>query len=188
MRLSWLPNAITLLRMALAAPLAWLILRGDHASALLVASVAGISDAVDGLLAKRYGWESRLGGFIDPLADKLLLLACFVSLGVVGELPWWLVGVVVARDVIIVAGAVAYHHLVGALVAAPSRLSKITTVLQILLVLLVLAGGLHAVDLPEGLVTAASIGVAGLTMASGLHYVVTWGARARRERATREHS
>lgn len=186
MRLSWLPNAITLLRMALAAPLAWLILRGDHASALLVTAVAGISDAVDGHLATRYGWASRLGGIIDPLADKLLLLACFVSLGVIDVLPWWLVGVVVARDVIIVAGAVAYHHLVGPLVAAPSRLSKFTTLFQILLVLLALVGGLHAVELPAGLLEKASVGVAALTVASGLHYVVTWGARARHERARRE--
>ncbi len=181
MRLSWLPNAITLLRMALAAPLAWMILRGDHASALLVALIAGGSDAIDGLLAKRYGWESRLGGILDPLADKLLLLACFLSLGVVEALPWWLVGVVLARDVVIVAGAVAYHHLVGALVASPSRLSKITTLFQIVLVVLALIDGLHVVELPAGMVAGAVIGVAALTIASGLHYVVTWGARARRE-------
>jgi cardiolipin synthase len=181
MRLSWLPNAITIVRMALAAPLAWLILRGHHAPALALAVVAGLSDALDGVLAKGLGWQSRLGGILDPLADKLMLLACYLSLGVVDALPWWMVGLVLARDAIIVTGALAYHRLVGTLVAAPSVLSKATTVGQIALVLLVLIDALHAVSLPGWLQSGALLLVAVLTVASGLHYVVTWGAKARRE-------
>lgn len=180
MRLSWLPNAITVARMLLAPPLAWLILEGRHGAALLLAAVAGLSDAVDGLLAKRFGWQSRLGGLLDPIADKLMLLACFVALGIGEELPWWLVALVVARDAVIVGGALAYHRLVGPLQAAPSGLSKVTTATQIGLVLLVLVDGLDGIALPAWLDAGAVLLVAALTTASGLHYVTTWGAKARR--------
>jgi cardiolipin synthase len=186
MRLSWLPNAITLARMLLAAPLAWLILDGRHAAALGVAAVAGLSDAVDGLLAKRFGWQSRLGALLDPIADKLMLLGCFVALGIRDALPWWLVGLVVARDLVIVGGALAYHRFVGPLVAAPSGLSKVTTAAQIALVLLTLVEGLERVALPDGLESSAVLLVAALTVASGLHYVLTWGAKARRAWRGRE--
>ena len=180
MRLSWLPNAITLARMLMAPPLSWLILEGRDASALALALVAGLSDAVDGLLAKRFGWQSRLGGLLDPIADKLMLLGCFVALGVAEALPWWLVALVVGRDVVIVAGALAYHRLVGPLVAAPSGLSKVTTAAQIALVLLVLVDRLDRVVLPGWIDAGTALLVAALTAASGLHYVTTWGARARR--------
>lgn len=181
MRWSWLPNAITILRMLMAAPLSWLILRGDHHHALWVAVVVGGSDALDGVLAKRYGWESRLGGILDPLADKLMLLACFVSLGILGDLPSWLVGLVLGRDLVIVSGALAYHRLVGPLQAAPTRISKITTVAQIGLVLWSLVDGLDGVVLPAALGQALLWAVAALTVASGLHYVLTWSAKARRD-------
>lgn len=186
MSLSWIPNAITVLRMLLAPPLAWLILAGHHAEALWLAAFAGLSDAVDGLLAKRYGWTSRLGGLLDPIADKLMLLACFAALGIGDELPAWLVWLVVGRDALIVAGALAYHRLVGALQAAPSSLSKVTTVFQIVLVLLVLFDGLHAVSLPDWVLGGAIGLVAALTLASGLHYVIVWSARARRAWRGRE--
>jgi cardiolipin synthase (CMP-forming) len=180
MRLSWLPNAITLARMLMAPPLAWLILEGRHGAALLLAAVAGLSDAVDGLLAKRCGWQSRLGGLLDPIADKLMLLGAFVALGIAEELPWWLVGLVVARDAVIVSGALAYHRLVGPLQASPSGLSKVTTAAQIALVLLVLVDGLERIALPGWLDAGAVMLVAALTLASGLHYVAKWGAKARR--------
>ena len=186
MRLSWLPNAITVARMLLAPPLAWLILEGQNAAALAVAAVAGLSDAVDGLLAKRFGWQSRLGGLLDPIADKLMLLGCFLALGIGESLPWWLVGLVVARDAVIVAGALAYHRLVGPLTAAPSGLSKVTTAAQIALVLLALVAGLDAVTLPGWLASGALLLVAALTVASGLHYVLAWGAKARRALRGRE--
>jgi cardiolipin synthase len=188
MSLSWIPNAITLLRMLLAPPLAWLILEGRHAEALALAAFAGLSDAADGLLAKRYGWTSRLGGLLDPIADKLMLLACFAALGIGSELPSWLVWLVVGRDAVIVAGALAYHRWVGPLLAAPSSLSKVTTVLQIALVLLVLFDGLHAVALPAWLTAGTILLVAALTLASGLHYVIAWGAKARRTWRDRERT
>jgi cardiolipin synthase len=181
MNWSWLPNAITIARMLMAAPLAWLILHDAHTAALMVALVAGFSDALDGALAKRYGWSSRLGGVLDPVADKLLLVAAFVALGITGTLPMWLPILVVGRDVVIVGGAVAYHNLIGPLVAAPSTLSKVTTAMQIGLVLLFLVDGLDGVVMPRWLDDGAIWLVAALTLASGLHYVLVWSARSRRQ-------
>jgi cardiolipin synthase len=180
MSLSWIPNAITVLRMLLAPPLAWLILEGRHAEALWLALFAGLSDAVDGLLAKRFGWTSRLGGLLDPIADKLMLLGCFLALGIGDELPAWLIWLVIGRDAVIVSGALAYHRWVGPLEPAPSRLSKLTTVVQIALVLVALFGGLHAITLPAWVLAGTILLVAALTIASGLHYVIAWSAKARR--------
>lgn len=185
MTLSWLPNAITLLRLFASGPLAWLILDGEHALALIVAALAGVSDAVDGILAKRYGWQTRLGGLLDPIADKLMLFAVFIALSIVDEMPWWLTLVAVGRDVVIVAGAVVYHVFVQPLEAAPSRLSKATTVLQIVLALVLLVHGLDAIDVPELLRVTLIWATAALTVASGIHYVVFWGAKARRDARAR---
>lgn len=176
-----IPNCITVLRMVAAVPLAWAIAAGDYAGALAWAFAAGASDALDGLLAKRYGWQSELGGRIDPLADKLLLFAATLALVLAGDLPWWWLALSVGRDVVIVAGAIAYHHLIGPLIALPSRLSKLTTLLQIALVLAVLAGA-SAGDYWPAFATRLLLWLtAAATIGSGVHYVVTWSNRARRE-------
>ena len=108
MNLKHLPNAITGLRLAMAPVLLWLLWAGFYRDALWVALVAGASDAVDGLLAKRFGWQSRLGSLLDPIADKLLLGAAMAGLWLAQALPAWLVGLVLARDLVIVAGAVGF--------------------------------------------------------------------------------
>ena len=179
MTLAWLPNAITLLRMGLAVPLAWLILAGDYSLALVVALLAGGSDAVDGWLAKRFGWDTWLGGVIDPMADKLMLVAAFTALTLRDASPTWLFVLVLARDLVIVAGAVAYHNLVGRLDARPTLLSKFTTLLQILYVLALLVYLSAAPAWPPLLIPALGWLVAAVTLASGLDYIVRWGARAR---------
>ncbi len=183
--LSWIPNAITVARLCASAPLAWLILHDHHAYALAVAFAAGVSDALDGLLAKRFNWQSRMGGLLDPIADKLMLFAAFLALTIVEAVPLWLTLLVIARDVVIVLGAVAYHTLIRPLEAAPTTLSKANTVAQILLVLVLLVDGLAGVSVPqvwrEGLIWLT----AGITLASGLHYVVFWGIKAVRESRAR---
>src|SRR5690349_11831815 len=113
MRYDQLPNAITTSRMVLAVPLAWLVLAREFDEALVVAMIAGASDALDGYLAKRYRWQSWLGGVLDPLADKLMLMAAFTALTIETAIPAWLFGLVVGRDLLIVGGALAYHHLIG---------------------------------------------------------------------------
>lgn len=173
-----LPNLITGLRILLVWPVFWLISTAEFKLALLLAAVAGLSDAIDGFLAKHFGWESRLGGLMDPLADKLLLLACFLALTIIGVLPAWFLVLVISRDLLIVAGAVAYHNLIGAFDAQPSRISKLTTVVQILFVLEELLRLAWLPEIPGHqflLVLCAA-----LTVISGLHYVLIWSLRARR--------
>jgi cardiolipin synthase len=175
-----LPNALTALRMLLVVPLAWLINDGDYRRALAVAAFAGATDAFDGLIAKRYGWQSWLGGILDPIADKLMLLACFVSLGMIDAHPGWLTALVIGRDVVIVAGAVAYHHWIGRLHAQPLLLSKVTTVVQIVYVLAQLVRLTRTYEQPL-LVSALMWATVALTVASGIQYVVIWSAKARAE-------
>jgi cardiolipin synthase len=174
-----LPNLITALRMLLVLPLCWLIGAGRYDGALLVAAIAAASDALDGWLAKRFGWQSWIGGMLDPIADKLLLMAAFVWLALSGELPSWLAVLVVGRDIAIVSGAIAYHNLVGRFDAAPSRLSKATTAIQLAFVLAELLRLSHWIATPAPLRSGMIALTAGFTLASGLHYIVVWGARAR---------
>jgi cardiolipin synthase (CMP-forming) len=177
-----LPNLVTILRMLLVVPLCWLIDKGQYDGALIIAAAAGFSDAVDGFLAKHYGWQTWLGGILDPIADKLLLMAAFLWLALVGDMPHWLAALVIGRDLVIVGGAIAYHGLIGRFDAAPSRLSKLTTLVQIVFVLGELLRLSRWIEMPDG-VRNAAIGItAVLTIASGVHYVVVWSARAWRTR------
>ncbi|WP_347262266.1 CDP-alcohol phosphatidyltransferase family protein [Rudaea sp.] len=173
-----LPNAITLARIVLVVPLVWLIANHRFEAALVVVAVAGASDALDGLLAKRYGWQSWLGGVLDPLADKLLLIACFVSLDLAGVIPDWLMWLVVGRDLVIAAGATAYHFLIGRVLPQPSALSKVTTFVQIvcaLALLLKLSGLLPLADvIDDALIWLTAL----TTTASGMHYVAVWSHKA----------
>jgi cardiolipin synthase len=184
-----LPNLITALRILLVLPLCWLIDKGRYDGALVIAAIAGFSDALDGWLAKHFGWQSWIGGMLDPVADKLLLMAAFVWLALSGDMPGWLAVLVVGRDFAIVAGAVVYHNLVGPFDAAPSRLSKATTVIQLAFVLAELLRLSHWLVLPALLRSALVAITAAITIASGMHYIVVWGARARLAlRARRENS
>lgn len=183
-----LPNLVTALRMLLVVPLCWLIDAGRYDGALLVAAAAAASDALDGWLAKHFHWQSWIGGMLDPIADKLLLTAAFVGLAMRGDLPAWLAALVIGRDLAIVAGAVAYHNLVGRFDAAPSRLSKATTVVQLGFVLCELLRLAGWISLPTVARAAAIVVVVALTVASGVHYIVVWSIRARRAIAARPRS
>ncbi len=184
MNLRQLPNAITVARMLAVPPLLWTLHAGDFRSALWIALAAGFSDALDGWLAKRCGWQTWLGGVLDPIADKLLLDASFVGLWLATAVPCWMAALVVGRDVVIVSGAAAYHFLIGTVTGRPTLLSKITTVAQIACVLALLLG-LAWHPLPADAVLALTLSVAALTFASGLDYVVRWGLRARAAWRTR---
>ena len=177
MTLRQLPNAITGLRLAMAPALFWLLWAGHYPAALWLAMAAGASDALDGLIAKRFGWQSRLGSLLDPIADKLLLGMAVLGLWFAQALPTWLVALVLARDLVIVAGAIAWWRLAGPYDGRPTWLGKATTVAQIVLVLaclLQLAGW----DVPLQWRIEAVLAVALLTFASGLDYVIRYGVRA----------
>lgn len=174
-----LPNVLTVLRMLLVAPLIWLLMTGRFGAALVLALVAGVSDWLDGWLARRFNWQTRFGGVLDPLADKLLMTATYAALAWLGELPGWLFGLVVARDLVIVTGGVLYHRLIEPFRAEPTRLSKLNTLCQVLLmwtVLTVLAGWTGGAALVDGLVAVVALTV----VATMVQYVVLWGLRARR--------
>lgn len=176
-----LPNALTGLRMLLVVPLAWLIRESRFDAAVLVAAGAGLSDALDGWVAKRFGWQSWLGGVLDPIADKLMLVGCFLSLGLIGAQPWWLTWLVVGRDLVIVLGAVVYHNMVGKISAQPTLLSKFTTCVQIAYVLAQLVHLSSWKQLPSWSLTGLIWLTSACTLVSGVQYVVIWSGKAMRE-------
>lgn len=178
MSLRWLPNAISLLRIALVAPILWLVLEDSFAWALVLFWVAGFSDGLDGYLAKRFDWHSRLGALLDPVADKLLVAGLFITLAYTGDIPLWLAAVVILRDVIIVAGATAYNFLVRPVEGEPTRISKLNTALQLLFLLFVLSRA--GFGWPEQIsVTVLGASVLITVVISGVDYVWSWSRRAR---------
>lgn len=177
MRRHYIPNSITFLRILLVAPLLVAMAVGDYGLALALFVVAGVSDALDGFLAKRFHWESRLGALLDPLADKLLMVASYLMLGAQGHLPLWLVAVVIGRDVVILLGAGTYRLLFGGLEMAPRLPSKANTFLQIVLVAVVLLA-LCCGPAAEGLHTALIAAVLVSSIWSGIDYVWVWTRHA----------
>lgn len=177
MNLRQLPNTISVFRILLVFPIIYLLLNHQYQQTLLLFVVAGVSDGVDGFLAKHYDWQTWLGGVLDPLADKFLLVSCFIALAWMGLLPWWLVVLVMLRDIVIIAGATYYYFRVDRIDAQPTFLSKFNTVSQIGLVVVVIFA--EIVSLPSWLVTAMIIFVALTTISSGIDYVVAWSRKAK---------
>lgn len=176
-----IPNLISILRILLVAPTVYYLLNQNYKPALVLFFVAGMSDGVDGLLARHFKWQTRLGAILDPIGDKLLLVGCYLALGWLGQLPVMLVILVISRDVVIVTGAVLYHLLIEEVPIQPVMISKINTVLQISLVVLVIYAGsglalssLVSPALIESLIWL----VYATTLASGMVYVLAWGRRA----------
>ena len=134
-----IPNFITVGRVILVPVVFWLLVSGRVQAAFFAFVVAGISDGVDGFLAKRYGWTTELGAYLDPLADKLLLVSIFVAMGVLGELPSWLVIGVVTRDIMIVAAVMLSWLMDHPVRIRPLAISKANTAAQLVLASTVLA-------------------------------------------------
>jgi cardiolipin synthase len=178
MYLGWIPNAISLVRIALVPPILLLILQGQHAWALALFFFAGFSDGLDGYLAVRFNWQTRLGGLLDPVADKLLVAGLFITLAWVGLIPVWLAAVVILRDVVIFGGAVAYNFLIEPVQGEPSRISKLNTSLELMFLFFVLSQAGFGWPEPITLtVLGASILVT--VVISGADYVWSWSRRAR---------
>jgi cardiolipin synthase (CMP-forming) len=134
-----IPNFITVGRVILVPVVFWLLVSGNVQGAFLAFVVAGISDGVDGFLAKRYGWTTELGAYLDPVADKLLLVSVFVALGVLGQLPSWIVIAVVSRDILIVGAIMLSWLMDNPVQIRPFIISKANTASQLLLASTVLA-------------------------------------------------
>lgn len=175
-----IPNIITVIRILSITPICWLLWEGSYAWAFLLLVIAGLSDALDGFLARRYGWFTPLGAMLDPIADKLFVVAVFLVFGLKGSLPWWLIALVIGRDALIVLGALAYRRLTGHLEMRPLRLSKFNTGVQIVL----LAATLLQVALapwPMWFFQGLQVLVAVTTVLSGIAYMVLWGGYALRK-------
>lgn len=168
--LRYIPNAICVLRIVLAVPTVVAINAHDYPQALAWFVIAAASDAADGWLAKRFGWTSELGRALDPLADKFLLVAVFMTCVWQGLVPIWLAVAAIARDVLLTSGAIAYRLWFGEVRGAPTMLSKINTTLQILFLLGAILTAMCAVTVPEVLDVLAWITFA-TTVISGADYV-----------------
>lgn len=177
-----LPNLISMVRIVLVVPVVWSLLSGYYSAAIWLFLIAGASDGLDGFLAKRFGWSSRLGGILDALADKFLLVSTFICLWWLGVFPWWLVTLVLARDLIIVTGGTIYNFRIETVQPAPTLVSKLNTVLQIVLAAVAVVqlgfGGI-ADWIMQTLIWAVMLTV----LLSGAGYVREWGRRARGSRA-----
>lgn len=179
MMLKHLPNALTFFRLILIIPFLYLLHQANYSSAFYVYVAAGITDALDGWLARYYSWQSRLGSFIDPLADKLLIALSFIALALLGRLPWWLVGLVFMRDLTISIGIISWYLFIKRPIHfEPTVLSKINTVLQLLLVTVCLFH-LAFFDLFSAFLTNILLTLTVITTSiTYFDYVWTWSKKA----------
>jgi cardiolipin synthase len=171
------PNIISSIRILLVVPIAVALLNHRLPATIALFGVAALSDAADGFLAKRFGWQSELGAVLDPAADKLLLATVFVALAYLRLIPLWLMVVAVARDGIIVVGALLYRFFVGPLAMRPSVVSKFNTLCQVAFIMAVI--GKEEFSLPPGwgvLILGALVFVT--TVVSGIDYVLIYSRRA----------
>ena len=168
-----IPNLITLARILMVPVVVWAIASRQMQIAFLLFLAAGVSDAVDGFIAKRFNMTSELGAHLDPLADKVLIVSIYVTLGITGVIPLWIVILVVSRDIMIV-GAVMLSWLVNKPIALkPLVVSKLNTVAQIALALVVL-GALGFNFEAEATIMMLTVLVASLTLLSIAFYVAEW--------------
>jgi cardiolipin synthase len=180
--MSNIPNIITVIRILLVVPTAWMLYQTRYGEAVVLMAVAGASDALDGALARRFDWRSRLGAILDPLADKFLVGAVFIVFLIQGHIPLWVGVIALTRDFVILAGALVYRYLYRRLEVAPTFLSKANTAMQIIMLLLLMLS-----LLPLGVASEVSrllvdpycfYILAVLGISSGVDYVITWTRKA----------
>lgn len=173
----YIPNLLTLARIALVPVLIVLLRDLQFGWALAVFLIAGVSDALDGYIAKRFNARTYLGAILDPLADKALIVSAYVTLSVLTLVPFWLMVAVVFRDIIIIAGYLIMTSYFGAIEMKPLRVSKVNTFMQILYILLVLAALAGASVLQPSLPWLEYL-VLATSVVSGGAYVYIWSVKA----------
>ncbi len=166
-----IPNLITLIRILLTPLFVIFLVQGRHRQALIVFILAGVSDLADGLIARWWQQKSRLGSYLDPLADKLLMAASFVALSIAHAIPSWLTVVVLSRDVILGLGALILRLTDYPLIVRPSLAGKWTTTLQLITIGFVLLVKAKLAHLPAGFLTGLFYVTGALTAGTGIHYV-----------------
>jgi cardiolipin synthase len=173
----YIPNLLCIARILMVPPLVWLLAHEDYKVALALFVIAGATDALDGFLAKRFEWRTQLGGFLDPMADKLLLSTLFITLGWLRLVAPWLVVLVVARDLLIAGGAFAYRMFIGPFSWRARPVSKLNTAAQLTFVLGAMCSAAYSVPSAAVLALIGAVIVA-TTILSGADYVWNWGRRA----------
>jgi cardiolipin synthase len=178
------PNVITLVRLVLVPVMGYYLAHKAYEIALPIFLVAALSDFADGYIARRFKVVSTLGAMLDPVADKLNMLVATVLLALQMLLPLWLAIAIVARDIVIIVGALAYRLARGRLKIAPTRLSKVNTVIEFTVLLLAMAAAAGWIKAGVWMQTAFLV-VFMTVVASGVQYVWVWGRKALKERRTR---
>ena len=176
-----LPNLITLLRFALVPVMAYYAIREDYGIALPIFLAAALSDFADGYIARAWRLVSRLGAALDPVADKLNMFVATVLLAAQGRIPLWLAAAIICRDIVIVAGVLAYRGLIGPVEMKPTRLSKANTFVEFGALLLAMAAAANWVELPRLLSALFAITLV-TVIASGAQYVALGTRMALAER------
>lgn len=171
-----IPNIISILRIALVMPIAYFLWNENYLTALILFIIGGLSDGLDGFIARRYKWETDLGVILDPMGDKLMMLAAYLLLGWHHLLPWWIVGLVIFRDFIIVLGTLLYRKFIGVAKLKALFISKLNTVFQIILVIVVMFS--QVIEINIFIVDSLLWLVVITTLLSGYAYINEWGRRA----------
>jgi len=172
-----IPNLISATRILLVAPIAVALARHQPVTVIALFGVAAFSDAADGYLAKRFDWRTELGAILDPVADKLLLATAFIMLAYLQLVPLWLMAAAVARDVVIVAGALLFRYCIGPLEVRSSIVSKFNTLCQAAFILAVVAREAGPVP-PAWVVLWLGSLVFVTVVISGIDYILIYGRRA----------
>lgn len=178
MNISAIPNILSGFRMLLIPPAIWMLLSGRYPAATAIISLAVSTDVLDGFLARQFGWRSRAGAILDPVADKLLFASVFLTLGYLGHIEIWLMALVIGRDLIIAIGAFAYKKLIGPVVAAPSFISKMNTLMLFFFTAALLLNLAGFAWVRDEYVEALRAVVVFTVVSSGLQYVWHWGYKA----------
>jgi len=174
--LSLVPNLLTLARIAACPILVLLLYEHNYDLALYLFIAAGITDGLDGYIAKQFNYVSNLGKVLDPMADKLLIGSTYIMLAILGDIPFWLVVLVMFRDLVIVVGYLIIAVMVQTVSVRPTWSSKVNTFLQISLMVSVLLEKSAILSVPI-IVDALILGVLVTTVISGIQYVWLWGIR-----------
>jgi cardiolipin synthase len=185
-RILTLPNLITFARLGLLPVLLWSLAVREYETAFWLFVAASVGDGLDGFLARRLNQMSRLGAVLDPIADKLTILGIAWILAAEGVLPVWIAALMTLRDLVIVSGALAYRQLVGSLEMAPTRLSKLNTVLEFVLLACALMLANRWIPAEPWLSPYLYL-VACTVVGSGAQYVWVWGRKAKAHHDAHRH-
>ncbi|GAB4299285.1 MAG: CDP-alcohol phosphatidyltransferase family protein [Desulfuromonadia bacterium] len=180
-----IPNILTLLRILLVPWMTHALLCRDFDRVLFLFGIAGITDALDGFIARRFRMTSRLGSFLDPAADKVLVVVTVLTAATLGLIPWWLSLLVAGRDILIVTGVAVWYLRAGEMTMEPSLSSKLNMVIQVVVIFLVIASAGGHLEITPVRPLLFTISVAAATVSGG-EYILVWGGRYQTIRRRRE--